>query len=113
MIRRGEVLHNERGYSLTKVAYKEAYDGELARFKKEKAELVERIKELESGGSNDWMVAAYDKAIKRLKEKDDIIYSLIMDLYKLEYPRWDVDEGDYISSVYEKKNYDPHDENFL
>ena len=48
MIKRGEVLHNENGYSLTKAAYKEAYDGELARFKKEKAELNERIKELEN-----------------------------------------------------------------
>lgn len=59
------------------------------------------------------MMAAYEKAIKRLNEKDDLIYSLIMDLYKLENPRGDVDEGDYISSVYEKKGYDPHDENFL
>jgi hypothetical protein len=59
------------------------------------------------------MMVAYEKAIKRLKEKDRIIYSLIMDLYKLENPRGDVDEGDYISSVYDKKSYDPHDENFL
>lgn len=113
MIRRGEVLHNERGYSLTKAAYKEAYDGELERFKKEKSELNKRIAELENGGGDDWMLVAYDRAIKRLKEKDDLIYSLIMDLYKIEYPKGDVDEGDYISSVYEKKNYDPHDENFL
>ena len=113
MIKRGEVLHNDRGYSLTKEAYKEAYDGELERFKKEKSELKKRIAELESGGWDDWMMVAYEKAIKRLKEKDRIIYSLIMDLYKLENPRGDVDEGDYISSVYDKKNYDPHDENFL
>lgn len=113
MVKRWEVLHNERGYSLSKDAYREAYDVELERFKKEKSELVKRIAELENGGGDDGMVAAYEKAIKRLKEKDRIIYSLIMDLYKLENPRGDVDEGDYISSVYEKKNYDPHDENFL
>ena len=113
MIRRWEVLHNERGYSLTKDAYKEAYDWELERFKKEKAELVKRINELENGSSNDGMMAAYERAIKRLNEKDDLIYSLIMDLYKLENPRGDVDEGDYVSSVYEKKGYDPHDENYL
>lgn len=113
MIKRGEVLHNDKGYSLTKEAYKEAYDGELERFKKEKSELKKRIAELENGGWDDWMMVAYEKAIKRLKEKDRIIYSLIMDLYKLENPRGDVDEGDYISSVYDKKSYDPHDENFL
>lgn len=113
MVRRWEVLHNERGYSLTKDAYKEAYDGELERFKKEKAELVKRINELENGSSDDGMMAAYERAIKRLNEKDGLIYSLIMDLYKWENPRGDVDEGDYISSVYEKKGYDPHDENYL
>jgi hypothetical protein len=50
MIKRGEVLHNDKGYSLTKEAYKEAYDGELERFKKEKSELKKRIAELENGG---------------------------------------------------------------
>ena len=48
------MLHNERGYSLSKDAYREAYDVELERFKKEKSELVKRIAELENGG---WLLS--------------------------------------------------------
>lgn len=47
------MLHSEKGYSLTNDAYREAYDVELERFKKEKAELVKRINELENGGGDD------------------------------------------------------------
>lgn len=61
MVKRWEVLHNERGYSLTKDAYREAYEWELERFKKEKAELVKRIDELENGSSDDGMYYIEDK----------------------------------------------------